>query len=904
MAKTEKFSDSLEPVGLVVGDTLSLNSGTSGVGEGTAAFGNSVEQFVILQPLGSGGMGRVFLAYDTQLHRHVALKILSENLQSHDESWQIRLLQEARTMAKVNHAHVVPIHSVGQMDDGIFIAMAHVEGGTLKDWLCTSPRPNQVIELLLPIADALAAAHREGVVHRDVKPQNILVSEDGQAFLTDFGIAATLSNSEDESPIAVEGTQGYMAPEQAAGEVPDIRSDIYSYCLTFRKALGGKGSGALQKVLSKGCAARPEDRYSSMEEVGRELRKVRQRRRRWSIIAMIAVATIGAFVLYLYRSSQSVPAMCTAESEDLQEIWNGEREKTLRTHFAATNAVDAKELANQSVLAINRFVQEWRSQRQASCEATHVHREQGEEVLVARQRCYQLRLGELSGVLETLNEKTVLRAVDAIPIPRTLELCSPKAVLQRDKRSVLVGAKAQELGQNLAKLRSLHDLGQYEEGVKLAQSLRLEVEALGSEQHLAEFELVVARHYKTLYRAKEAWTHLKAANVSAANAGDNELVAKIWTQAIFVLGYQLGSNEQAEIAAMAAQAAVEQSRANDAVRSNFLTKLAILRRTQYRWEESEALQKKGMKLRKNYYGETHPLVGKSASNLGNLLVDMGRYEDAANKQELATEIARRSYGAENPALADTLANYVTTIMTMGKHSKALPLQKELLSIFQIAHGPKSKKSLEAKVLLALLQTYLGQNLEARRNIDFVRTAISGASVDINRAEWLLDLARSEMLLGNEEQARKDLSEVYALHRRFPNSRHALSGGSDLLSARVEANSQRCGKSQEYLDKVQQRFNDLPSSSSVERAVAIRTRAVCLMQEGETSLASQYIAESGEMMKSLGVSGFEASLNAYYRWLLTKEQGEVKVFSLAPMFSKKEKSRELSLSDILLSFIDS
>ncbi|MBL4636449.1 MAG: serine/threonine protein kinase, partial [Kofleriaceae bacterium] len=803
MPKTEQLSGTKSPVTLAVGDTISLASNAVGE-ESSIGLGESVEQFVILRPIGSGGMGSVFLAYDTQLHRRVALKLISEYLQENDGSWQKRLLQEARTMAKVNHAHVVPIHSVGTIDQKVYIAMAYIEGGTLEDWLSSKssskPSPRQLLNLILPVGDALQAAHSEGVVHRDIKPQNILVQSDGHAFLTDFGIAVTLASDKDKSesknksksksPMPVEGTRDYMSPEQAQGHAPDVRSDIYSYCLTLQKALQGRGSRHLRKVLTKGCSQNPEDRHLTMREVQQDLRHALGLGRKRLFWATGTLAICAVLLLLLYRSSSSSStAMCSAENQTMDTLWNSEREATLRSQFQATGASDALLLADQSIAAINTFTTQWSNQRQQSCEATHVHREQSEEVLIARQQCYDDRLQELAGVFEVLDEETVLRTLDAIPATATLDLCQSAEVLQRSKRSILTGPKAQSIQQSIAQLRALHNLGQYEKGIRLARTLRPQVESLGSEQHLAEFELITARHYKTLYRPHDAWKHLKAANQSAAKAGDNVLIAQVWTQAIFVLGYQLGRNDEAEVAAIAAQAAVEQSRANDAVRSNFLTKLAILRRTQYRWPESEALQREGMSLRRSYYGPTHPLVGKSASNLGNLLIDMGRYKEAADSQKIATDIARQAYGAGNPALADTLANYVSTIMTIGDVKQALPLQKEVLKIFQAAHGHTSKKSLEAAVVLALVHTYLGDFAAAKRLTDLVRQTISEAEVDVNRAGWLEDLAHVEMLQGNSKQSREDLSQVYDLHRQFPGSRHALSGSTDLLSAQLDADAE-------------------------------------------------------------------------------------------------------------------
>ncbi len=906
MPKTKQLSEANSPATLALADTINVESNALG-DESSPNLGESVEQFVILRPIGSGGMGVVFLAYDTQLHRRVALKLISETLQEHDGSWQKRLLQEARTMAKVKHTHVVPIHSVGTIDEKVYIAMAYIEGGTLEDWLSSKsspPSPRQFLTLILPVGDALQAAHSEGVVHRDIKPQNILVQSDGHAFLTDFGIARTLASGDAKGPIAVEGTRDYMSPEQAQGHAPNVRSDVYSYCLTLQKALQGRGSRHIRKVLTKGCSQSPEDRHLTMREVQQDLRRalsIGRNRLFWASGILVIFAIVGSF---LYRSSSSSPPMCSAENQAMDALWNSESEATLRSQFQATGVKDARLLADQSVAAINSFTTQWGLQRQQSCEATHVHREQSEEVLIARQQCYDNRLRELAGVFEVLDEETVLRTLDAIPAVATLDLCESAEVLQRSKRSILTGPEAQSIQQSIAQLRALHNLGQYEKGIRLARTIRPQVESLESEQHLAEFELITARHYKTLYRPHDAWKHLKAASLSAAKAGDNVLIAQVWTQAIFVLGYQLGRNEEAEVAAIAAQAAVEQSRANDAVRSNFLTKLAILRRTQHRWPESEALQREGMSLRRSYYGSSHPLVGKSASNLGNLLVDMGRYQEAADSQKIATDIARQAYGAGNPALADTLANYVSTIITIGDVKQALPMQKEVLRIFQAAHGHTSKKSLEAAVVLALVHTHLGDFIAARRLTALVRQAISEADLDINRAGWLEDLAHVEMLQGNSEQSRKDLSQVYDLHRQFPGSRHALSGTTDLLSAQLNADAGVCTQAMDYIEGQQASARELPNQPSLEKAIATRVNAICLYRSNKRLLAQQILSLSSNMLEELKVQGLERALNSYYTWQFSNSPKPTLTSGLYSLLSSRvDPSAPIPLSELLRSLLE-
>ena len=138
--------------------------------------------------IGSGGMGEVYRARDTRLNRPVAIKFLSSELA--DESARRRFQQEARTASALNHPHILTVHDVGELEGRQYLVSEFVDGGTLRDWTrTTKPEWRQAIELLLGVADGLAAAHEAGILHRDIKPDNILITKSGYAKLADFGLA-------------------------------------------------------------------------------------------------------------------------------------------------------------------------------------------------------------------------------------------------------------------------------------------------------------------------------------------------------------------------------------------------------------------------------------------------------------------------------------------------------------------------------------------------------------------------------------------------------------------------------------------------------------------------------------------------------------------------------------------
>ena len=199
--------------------------------------------YKLISRLGAGGMGEVWRAEDTRLQRFVAIKILSEHI-ANDPEWKARFLREARTIAQMNHPNIATIYSIEQEGETFFIAMELVEGESLATVLAQGKlEPREAVRILRQVAEALAEAHEKGVVHRDVKPDNIIVSKRVVKVL-DFGIAKQLVSTT-ESPTLTQGgmivgTPFYMSPEQALGRPVDARSDIFSLGVVLYEALAGK----------------------------------------------------------------------------------------------------------------------------------------------------------------------------------------------------------------------------------------------------------------------------------------------------------------------------------------------------------------------------------------------------------------------------------------------------------------------------------------------------------------------------------------------------------------------------------------------------------------------------------------------------------------------------------------
>lgn len=202
--------------------------------------GRPFGQYRLLSLIGRGGMGEVWRAHDTSTDRVVALKVLPPHL-ADDEMFQKRFRREARVAAALYEPHVVPIHGYGEIDGQLYVDMRLIVGEDLETMLGRGPlEPARAVWIIEQVASALQAAHEEGLVHRDVKPSNILVTKNDFAYLIDFGIARAAGSTGLTSTGSTIGTWAYMAPERFGVGEPDPRSDVYALACVLHQCLTGQ----------------------------------------------------------------------------------------------------------------------------------------------------------------------------------------------------------------------------------------------------------------------------------------------------------------------------------------------------------------------------------------------------------------------------------------------------------------------------------------------------------------------------------------------------------------------------------------------------------------------------------------------------------------------------------------
>jgi len=364
----------------------------------TLAAGTLVGRFVILGLIGRGAMGEVYRAHDPQLDRSIAIKLLRAGLGETDKtkSAPLRLMQEARSMARVSHPHVIAAHEVGMHDDRVFLVMEWVDGVTLDQWLKAKPRPwRDVVRLFMKAGAGLAAAHEAGVLHRDFKPHNVMVTSHDEPRITDFGLARAVglnlgSNVHESSGVAGEatsvgvptsplpmaltqtgaliGTPAYMPPEQMMGQALDARADQFSFCATFWEALAGErpysapsvdelgrsiASGRLREtralrrapravraIVARGLANSAQDRWPSMAELLRALEHSLRRRREIPIAIGIAVVGIAVYAGWKVNRQMSID-FCATGARQIEGVWNVDGDVASDQSATASNASGA-----------------------------------------------------------------------------------------------------------------------------------------------------------------------------------------------------------------------------------------------------------------------------------------------------------------------------------------------------------------------------------------------------------------------------------------------------------------------------------------------------------------------------------------------------------------------------------
>jgi tetratricopeptide (TPR) repeat protein len=471
-----------DPEIISVDETIDSPTATSSA---DSAIPAQLGSFVPTERLGSGGMGTVFAALDRRLGRTVAIKVVRPDRPNEDRREDRRLLAEAQALARLAHPNVVTVYEVGPLPGGgVFLAMELVRGPTLREWARGRPW-RQVVDAYAQVARGLAAAHRAGLVHGDVKPDNALVGVDGRVRVVDFGLAVPARRRDGDEPtvapvaaaapaapvtgdaatvpamtaLPLAGTPAYMAPEQLRGGGIDERSDQFSLCVALYEALYGERPYArdtflaepaswprgrqprpsnvrarwLYDALERGLSLDPARRFPSLDALVAVLDRERDRARRLVLTAgLAALAASGAAIggtWLVTRDGQP----CRMADDALRGAWGSDARAALRAAHERTGQTWVVHAGSTLVAALDRHAEAWLGSRVAACRATHVERTQSAELLDRRIECLETRrraLGAVAALATAQPTRAAERADDLITSLGDAASCDARGALR------------------------------------------------------------------------------------------------------------------------------------------------------------------------------------------------------------------------------------------------------------------------------------------------------------------------------------------------------------------------------------------------------------------------------------------------------------------------------------------
>ncbi len=698
-----------------------------------------IDRFVILDKLGEGGMGAVYAAYDTLLDRKVAMKVVRPDRRGSmgGVSPRERLLREAQAMARLSHPNVVAVLEVGELGEDVYLALELVEGSTLKAWSRAARRSwRETVAVFVAAGRGLAAAHAAGLVHRDFKPDNVLIGSDGRILVADFGVVSmshgqrdgsTPSGSEHEQEAGDAftftglrvGTPAYMAPEQYGGESVDARADQFSFCVALWEALYGErpfaplARGAafrdrplrslpdrvdvpawVAPLLRRGLAVEPGARWPSLESLIEELaRDRRQARRRAAVIAgtaaMIAFSVTLAFAGWT-RDRGAGPSLCQDEGRHLAGVWDPERAAALSTGFVATGAPGAAAAAARVSTNLDDWSRGWVEMRTAACAATRLHGDQSEGLLDLRMRCLDRRLDRVAALvtaLATVDRDGLGRAIEIGSDLPALDACSDHdqltatAALPEDPD---VRGRVEAIERDLARVAAIERTGRYPEALALIGAVVTAAAATGYAPLRAEALAVRGRLEAQTGAAAVAVATLGEASTLAAGVHADDVAADALLELVWVLADQ---GRGGDALALSTGAAVAVARVHDPRReAQLAAHVAGAHSVSGALVAAAAEFDRALHLAETAYGARHVQVAQILNRLGNVEDQRGRPAEARAYYERALAIAEAELGPEHPSVAVTRANICYHDSTAGHADEARRCQQRVVAALEAALG--------------------------------------------------------------------------------------------------------------------------------------------------------------------------------------------------------------------------
>ena len=782
----------------------------------------TIARYDLRAPLGSGGMGSILRAYDPKLQREVALKLLSADRMG-DATTRARLVQEARAMARLSHPNVAMVFEVGEASGHVFVAMELVEGRNLRQWLDERPRPwRDTLELFLQAARGLAAAHAKGLIHRDFKPDNVMIDLEGRARVVDFGLAcepsdhATLDDPDDlELPDDLRGvdltttgtllgTPAYMSPEQWTRGPVDARSDQFSFCVSLWEALCGQrpfpgtGLGELMdavthgrlsaartgtvpsrilRALRRGLAVEPEQRWPDMNALIAALRP-RSYRGLLTLGAGGLALALGATLL-LDDDPPDPTLACDAERERLAGVWDPTAREAAAQGVRATALPYAEDTWRSTAQHLDHYAEEWIAQAESSCMGTLTQTDAAKARYARQQRCLleaRTLLDTLAHTLAQADEATVVDAAhEATRLP-DLSACTDDRRLvtwadpDSPPRQALVSRArtgVAEAHRSLALLYTREGGDHYDAHIeharRSAQRAREAATEAGHAPLEAEAALVLGRALVTASELPAAEEAFAAATKLAEASGDALARVRARIYQVYVLGADRNRTDEA---IRLGEQSLAQLRGLGPrplllarLEGNLATAVARAREPDH--ARALELHTAAIARLRQQLGEHHPHMITAQLNLGRALSYVGQLERSEAELRTALERAQAVWGEDHPHTARIWGTLGLTLGSMERFDAAQEALVRSLHAREHSLGPDHQDVANALFNLGTMERRQGSHAEALGHLRrglAIRRTLANGP-DANLMPWLYAIGECEVELGQYEAARASLREA-------------------------------------------------------------------------------------------------------------------------------------------------
>ncbi|MEM7155497.1 MAG: serine/threonine-protein kinase [Myxococcota bacterium] len=705
-----------------------------------AASSSSFElgRYVIVGTLGRGAMGVVFKAFDPSLDRFVALKVLQRELRTKDTA---RLLREAQAMAKLSHPNVVQVYEVGKAEGRAFVAMEMVEGQTLRAWMDRDPRPDwrTCVAMFTKVGQGLVAAHEQGLVHRDFKPGNAIVDDEGRPRVLDFGLArlgdgASLETvpspapDHDASPVsltrtgAVLGTPAYMPPEQMSGAPADARSDQFSFCVALYEAVYGqrpytgdsmmqlmlamrdgdvepapKGSpvpASLRAVLVRGLSAAPSDRWPDMATLLEQLRRLlAPGRKRGAMLGLTAGLLVVGAGLGAQRYAERED-LCTGARLQLDGVWDDARRTEVQSAIAGTELPYAADTWQRVESRLDEYGEAWVTKHTEVCEATRVSGEQTEAVMGLRMSCLGAHRKALHAAATVLAKADATVVRDAVPLVTglpALSQCDDVAALEQRQQRVPPpqdpdkAERVEALRERVVMIEAEFDAGLFAEALEHVEPVVQEAVSLGYGPLLAEVKRLRGQLYNANGQYEDAERDLLDAYALAVEQDYDSL--QFWTAnaLVTVVGDRLARHAEGRQWSVTARPLAQRIGDAGGIAASW-GNLGIVLLEQADYEEAKTALERARKTYEEALGPEHLSVANNLHNLGNVLEQQGDYAGALAAYERSRTLTENVLGPRHPDVAKSWNNLGIVLEEQGKYEEAKSAYEQALEIRRNALG--------------------------------------------------------------------------------------------------------------------------------------------------------------------------------------------------------------------------